>query len=357
MKIVTVVGARPQFIKSGIVSKKLRKVHKEILIHTGQHYDYNLSDVIFADLDMPTPDYNLEVGSGTHGKQTGRMLEKIEAVLLTEKPDMTIVYGDTNSTIAGALAASKLHIPILHVEAGLRSLNMRMPEEQNRILTDHISSLYSCPTETAVENLKREGITRNVYNTGDVMYDAAVYIEKIASKKSLILEKLGLITSGYTLVTIHRAENTDNSECMQEIFSGLSQLTGSVIIPLHPRTKKIIRELGIKADNKNIKIIEPVSYIDMIQLESNSRLIITDSGGVQKEAFFFKKPCITLRNETEWVETLENGWNQIAGANSDKLMAAVDNINRRRFDEIPQGNYYGDGYAVDKIIRIMEEFI
>lgn len=357
MKIVTVVGARPQFIKAGIVSKKLRNSHQEVMVHTGQHYDYNMSDAIFEDLGMPAPDYNLEIGSGTHGMQTGRMLEKIETVLLLEKPDMTLVYGDTNSTIAGALASSKLQIPVFHIEAGLRSFNMRMPEEQNRILTDHISSLYSCPTSTAVQNLKREGIEKNVYYTGDVMYDAAIYTQKIAAEKSPILEKLALEENDYTLVTIHRAENTDNIARLQEIFNGLSKLAGKIIIPLHPRTKKIIGKYGIKADDTNIEIIEPVSYIDMIRLESKSGMIITDSGGVQKEAFFFKKPCVTLRNETEWVETLKDGWNQLVGPSSDKLLTAIENIYRRNYVDIPQGKYYGNGKAADKIIQIMEEFI
>ncbi len=352
MKVVTIVGARPQFIKAGIVSKKLRKSHNEVLVHTGQHYDYNMSNAIFADLEMSAPDYNLEIGSGSHGMQTGRMLEKIETVLLAENPDITLVYGDTNSTLAGALAASKLHIPVLHIEAGLRSFNMKMPEEQNRVLTDHITSLFSCPTEAAVENLRREGITRSVFNTGDVMYDAALYAKDIASEKSLILSTLGLNKKEYALVTIHRAENTDNVQSLKEILEGVSRLDGEIILPLHPRTKKIINKYEIKLDPR-IRIIDPVSYVDMIQLESNSRLIITDSGGVQKEAFFFRKPCITLRNETEWVETLENDWNQIVGTSCDKLIAAVEKINKENYESKPQGSYYGNGNAVDKILNII----
>jgi UDP-GlcNAc3NAcA epimerase len=336
-KIVTVVGARPQFIKAAVISRTLKEESsdsvKEIIVHTGQHYDKNMSDVFFHEMEIPQPDYNLNVGSGTHGKMTGRMLEGIETLLLDEKPDMLLVYGDTNSTIAGALAASKLHIPVAHIEAGLRSFNMKMPEEQNRILTDHISSQLFCPTDTAVENLKNEGISEGVFRTGDVMLDASLFYRK-KNKASIQIN-----TDKFILMTLHRAENTDDPQRLKSIISAINQLDGyDIILPLHPRTKKIIAQSGEKIAS-HIRVIEPVGFFDMLYLEERCQFILTDSGGVQKEAFFFKKPCITLRDQTEWVETIDTGWNVLVGAEKNKIINAVESVS------IPRDwpDLYGDG--------------
>ncbi|NCU27671.1 UDP-N-acetylglucosamine 2-epimerase (non-hydrolyzing), partial [Candidatus Nomurabacteria bacterium] len=302
MKLVTIIGARPQFIKAALFSAEFRKENKEILVHTGQHYDENRSEVFFDELNIPKPDHNLGVGSGNHGQQTAKMLEGIEDILFLEKPDGLLVYGDTNSTLAGALAASKLHIPVYHVEAGLRSYNKLMPEEQNRILTDHISDLLLCPTDTAVENLLGEGITRGVINTGDIMYDAVLsnisiseskyssgrWMEEIRSDNTSIPE-----IGEYYLATIHRAENTDDPAKLKIIFESFASLDKPVILPLHPRTKKLIE--NIEANTKNVIIIEPVGYLLMLYLTSNAYMVITDSGGLQKEAYFLKTPCTTLR--------------------------------------------------------------
>ncbi|MCM1992502.1 non-hydrolyzing UDP-N-acetylglucosamine 2-epimerase [Oceanirhabdus seepicola] len=347
MKIITVIGARPQFIKCAAVSKELRKKHTELIIHTGQHYDENMSSVFFDELEIPKPDFNLEVGSGNHGKQTGEMLSKIEEIYLKEKPDLVLVYGDTNSTLAGALAASKLLIPVAHVEAGLRSRNMNMPEEQNRILTDHISKYLFTPTKTADENLKNEGLS-NIFSVGDVMYDGVLFFSELSKKKSQILEKSHLKKNEYILATIHRAENTNHQDRLKSIFKGLEESGENIILPLHPRTNKYIKEYGIEL-GKNIKVIDPVGYLDMIALESNAKKIVTDSGGVQKEAFFMGVPCITLRDETEWVETISNGWNVIVGA--DKGMI-VENI--KHFNPISERiNVFGEGNASKKITDII----
>lgn len=297
-KIVTVVGTRPQFVKVAPVSKVLRGQFKEVLINTGQHYDYNMSGVFFEELRIPRPDYDLGVGSSNHGQQTGEMLIRLEKVILDEKPDAVLVYGDTNSTLAGALTASKLHIPLIHIEAGLRSYNKKMPEEINRVMTDHVSNLLFAPTETAVNNLAKEGITRSVYNVGDVMFDAVVMNGSIA-KSQLKLEQFGVSNKGYFLATIHRAENTDDLEQLRIIFESLLKLGDDVIVPLHPRTKAKLTQLdiyaAIQASNR-LKVIEPVSYLEMLLLETNAKGIITDSGGVQKEAYFARVPCFTLRN-------------------------------------------------------------
>lgn len=348
MKIVTVVGARPQFIKAAPLSKSIRKENTEIIIHTGQHYDENMSRVFFDELDIPKPDYNLNVGSGSHGYQTGSMLIKIEEILLKEKPDMVLVYGDTNSTLAGALAASKMLIPVAHVEAGLRSFNMSMPEEQNRILTDHISSLLFAPTGTAVGNLKEEGIKNKVYNVGDVMYDSILYFCSKARDKSNILNTLGLCSEKYILATIHRAENTNDHDRLMNIISAFNESEKKIVLPLHPRTNKFIQDYGLSF-SENISVIEPVGYLDMIMLEMNSSMIVTDSGGVQKEAFFLSRPCITLRDETEWVETVENGWNVLVGADVKRIVYYMNNLNpieERR-------DYFGDGNASGKITDIL----
>lgn len=352
MKVVTIVGARPQFIKAAPVSRQLRKEHREILVHTGQHYDNNMSEVFFEELDIPRPDYNLGVGSGSHGKQTGEMLTGIEDVLLKEKPDWVLVYGDTNSTLAGALAASKLHIRIAHVEAGLRSYNRAMPEEVNRVLTDHISDLLFCPTETGVKNLSREGITNGIYNCGDVMLDALLYNINIAQRKSTILDKLRLQDKGYVLVTVHRAENTDNLTHLSAILEAFYQIQERIIFPIHPRTmSKIIAGDLEKRLRKaaHITCIEPVGYLDMLLLEKHARKILTDSGGVQKEAFILGVPCITLRRETEWIESVELGGNTLTGPDT----AAIINAFAKNSQAWDIGGIYGDGKAAEKISRIM----
>ena len=348
MKILTVIGARPQFIKAAPVSKVLREKNDEKIIHTGQHYDENMSKIFFDELEIPRPDYNLNIGSGNHGYQTGMMLMKIEEILLDEKPDAVMVYGDTNSTLAGALSASKLLIPVIHIEAGLRSFNMAMPEEQNRILTDHISKLLFCPTETAVGNLKNEGISKGVYDVGDVMLDATMQFKEKASKSSKILEKLGIEGMDYILATIHRAENTNSPTKLKNIIESLGKSGLYIILPLHPRTRKYIKMYGIKIPG-NINLIEPVGYLDMIQLEANSQKIVTDSGGVQKEAFFLKKPCITLREETEWVETVENGWNILVGSHEKSIIDALLNFKPSK----KQMSVFGDGNASVHISDIL----
>ncbi|HYG51164.1 MAG TPA: UDP-N-acetylglucosamine 2-epimerase (non-hydrolyzing) [Flavobacteriales bacterium] len=325
MKIITVIGARPQFIKAAAVSHTLRRQFTEVMVHTGQHYDANMSDVFFEELNIPKPDYHLEIGSGNHGAQTGAMLIEIEKVLLNEKPDYVLVYGDTNSTLAGALAASKLLIPVIHVEAGLRSFNKAMPEEQNRIVTDHLSDILFVPTQTAINNLKNEGITRGVANIGDVMYDAILHFTPIAAEKSQVLKKLGLKENEFSLCTIHRAENTNDIDRLRNICGALNECEQNIVLPLHPRTLKYLGEYGIKLNDK-IRVIEPVGYLDMVLLEKNASKIITDSGGVQKEAFFMRKPCITMRDQTEWVETVECGWNVVVGADKHKIKDAIVNF-------------------------------
>ncbi|QJD85267.1 non-hydrolyzing UDP-N-acetylglucosamine 2-epimerase [Cohnella herbarum] len=346
-KIVTVVGARPQFIKVAPVSRVLRKQYHEIIVNTGQHYDANMADVFFQQLDIPLPDYNLGVGSATHGKQTGQMLQMIESVLIDEKPEAVLVYGDTNSTLAGALAASKMHIPIIHVEAGLRSFNKKMPEEVNRVMTDHISTLLFAPTDTAVSNLSKEGIVNGVYQVGDVMYDAMIYNIELAQQRYCI-EDFGLKSKQYYLSTIHRAENTDNRDLLKNILLALSNLNVDVILPLHPRTKVKMNEYGLGniLESSNIRVIEPVSYLEMILLEQQARGIITDSGGVQKEAYFLQVPCYTLRTETEWVETVNCGWNQLLHPDTPDLAHAILRECERPY--IP--NLFGDGRASEKIV-------
>lgn len=348
MKIITVLGARPQFIKAAAVSKKLREKHEEILVHTGQHYDENMSKIFFEELDIPSPGYSLNIGSGNHGYQTGMMLIKIEEILMKEKPDCVLIYGDTNSTAAGALSASKLLIPVAHVEAGLRSLNMKMPEEQNRIVSDHLSKYLLAPTETAVKNLNNEGIRSGVYNVGDVMYDAILHFTDIAKSKSRIIDKLGYGDGEFILSTIHRAENTNDIDRLKNIVDALNESNKRIILPLHPRTKKFMEDYGLKFSS-NIDIIEPVGYLDMILLEANSCKILTDSGGVQKEAFFLSKPCITMRDDTEWVETIENGWNVLVGADKDRILDALNNF----VPDKPRKDFFGDGKAADRIISII----
>lgn len=351
MKAASVVGARPQFIKAALMSRELRKLHKEVLIHTGQHYDYEMSRVFFDELEIPEPDYNLDVGSGSHGLQTGLMLERIEKVLLNEKPDCVIVYGDTNSTLAGSLAGSKVQIPVIHVEAGLRSFNRKMAEEINRVITDHISTMLFCPTETAVKNLKNEGINDGVYKVGDVMYDAFLSNFPMAKKKSGILSTLNLRSKDYLLATIHRAENTDNIRNLRSIVEALAALNRKVVFPAHPRTRKQMQLFGLQKylSGSNPLIIEPVSYFDMLILEENAKIIITDSGGMQKEAYWLGVPCMTLRSETEWVETVEDGWNVLVGADKDKIIHELENFSPKS----ERRETFGNGKAVERIMDIV----
>ncbi|WP_377887685.1 non-hydrolyzing UDP-N-acetylglucosamine 2-epimerase [Alkalihalobacillus sp. R86527] len=350
MKFITVLGARPQFIKAAPVSRELRKRHEELIIHTGQHYDKNMSDIFFDELHIPKPDYHLGIGSSSHGKQTGEMLSQIEEILLNEGPDYVLVYGDTNSTLAGSLSAAKLHIPVVHVEAGLRSFNKKMPEEINRIMTDHVSDYLFCPTDTAVQNLTNESITDHVYNIGDVMYDAVEYNRKLAEDKSDVLNVHGLTSKEYYLITVHRAENTDVKENIEEILNAFKEIPEPKVWPIHPRTRHVIEKLGLNLDEiPNLHVIEPVGYLDMLTLESHAIKVLTDSGGVQKEAYFMKVPCVTMREQTEWVETLESDANILVGTDKEKILNAV------KKDVYPEyKTIFGDGDASSKIVATFE---
>ena len=352
MNIVSIVGARPQFIKCAPVSKEMRKNNHEILVHTGQHYDYELSKVFFDQLGIPKPSYSLGVGSASHGKQTGMMLLEIEKVLLKEKPDFVLVYGDTNSTLAGALAAVKLHITIGHVESGLRSFDRTMPEEINRVLTDHASDLLFVPTKTAIKNLKNEGISKNVFLVGDVMYDVLKQNIAIAAR-SQILEILAIKPKDYLLATIHRPSNTDNLKNLSQILEAFSSVNKQIIFPVHPRTEHLIKKHGLqKKIGKNIKIMKSASYFDFLWLEKNANKILTDSGGIQKESYLLKVPCITLRDNTEWVETIEDGWNVLVGKNKEKILDAIHNFNPTG----KQRDLFGTGDASTKIVKIIEDY-
>lgn len=354
MKILTILGARPQFVKAGAVSREISKYEniKEVIVHTGQHYDKNMSDIFFEELKLPKPDYYLGIGGKSHGAMTGQMIEKIEEVALNEKPAWIVVYGDTNSTLAGAIVASKLHIKLAHIEAGLRSYNMNMPEEVNRVLTDRVSTLLFCPTDTAVKNLEKEGfpfkltkdIEQKIVNVGDVMQDAAMFYKDLAKKPDIEIEK------DFILCTVHRAENTDNQERLKNIFEALNEIAKEkhIILPIHPRTKNILK--NSKLNIQNLTLIEPVSYLEMIWLLENSDLVMTDSGGLQKEAYFFKKPCITLRDETEWVELVERGVNVLAGADKDKIIEVYKNHSKFN-TENSKLDLYGNGKASEKIIK------
>ena len=360
MKIVTVIGARPQFIKAAVMSRAIDNYNlshenaiEEFILHTGQHYDKNMSEVFMQELEIKKPNWQLHCGGlMSHAKMMAEMLTGIEKALLECQPDYVLVYGDTNSTLAGALAASQLHVPVIHVEAGMRSFNKQMPEEINRILTDHISALLFCSTLTAVKNLADEGIKQGIFQTGDVMYDAALTYGEMAEKKSGIISKLGIESKHFSLCTVHRAENTDSPERLTQIILALVQIATPecpVILPLHPRTRVFIDVYKLQPTidtNTSLRLIDPVDYLDMVMLEKNASVIFTDSGGVQKEAYFHRTPCITLRDETEWTETVAAGWNQPAGYRTEKILACIENNPERT--EIKE---YGDGHAADKIVN------
>ena len=354
-KVVSIVGARPQFIKAAMLSRQFRLLGvQESIIHTGQHFEANMSDIFFREMEIPKPAYQLDIHTLSHGAMTGRMLEGIEKALQVEKPDGVVLYGDTNSTLAGALAASKLRIPVVHVEAGLRSFDMTMPEEVNRVLTDRVSSILFCPTETAVNNLNREGFDNmpaRIVNSGDVMYDAALYYEDKAQLKSDILRRIG--TKKFVLATIHREENADSPEKLRSIIAGLNEIHKQVpvVVPLHPRTRNILAQQYILP---NFIIIDPVGYFDMIMLLKNAELVITDSGGVQKEAFFFGKQCITLREQTEWIELVEKGLNVLVGSDSRRLISAFNSFSTQESDF--SANLYGNGHAAKTIAEIIQKF-
>jgi UDP-N-acetylglucosamine 2-epimerase len=350
MKIALVVGARPNFVKMAPISREIRRRVQEVIIHTGQHYDYEMSRIFFDELNIPEPDYHLNVGSGSHGLQTAEMLKKIEEVLMKEKPDLVLVFGDTNSTLAGALAASKLNIRVAHVEAGLRSFDKTMPEEINRVLTDHCSDLLFCPTKTSVRNLEMEGISEGVYLTGDVMVDVLQEAIKIAEKRVNILDQLQLRSKEYYLATIHRAENTDNAEKLRDISEALSEI-GETVFPCHPRTENSLKQFGLwEKLMEKVRIVKPVGYLEMLMLEKEARKVLTDSGGVQKEAYILKVPCITLRERTEWVETVEDKWNVLSGTDKTKIIKLA-----REFEPTVETHRerFGDGKATKKIMQII----
>ena len=379
-RIITIIGARPQIIKSSAMSRAIRTHFasqiEEVIVHTGQHYDENMSEIFFEEMGIPLPNYNLNVGSGSHGAQTAKMIEGLESIFLKENPTAILVYGDTNSTIAGALAAAKIHIPVIHVEAGLRSFNKAMPEEVNRIACDHMSTILFTPTKTGFDNLKKEGFdldstskaTANsprVYHCGDVMYDNSLYFSSVSDKQSTILNKIGVEANKYILSTIHRDSNTDISENLESIFKALleiQKMSGlAIVLPIHPRTKSKMKDqlssdlFDIIESNTSFKIIEPAGFLDIIALEKNSKMLVTDSGGLQKEAYFFQKPCIILRPQTEWIEIVNNGNALLAEANYDKIIAAFKTLNSKEDYSYP--SFYGDGKAAEFICeKIIEHF-
>jgi UDP-GlcNAc3NAcA epimerase len=358
MKITTIIGARPQFIKASAVSRAILQHNvnsdnhiREVIIHTGQHFDKNMSDVFFTEFENSKPDYNLEISNLSHGAMTGRMLEAIEKVLYKQQPDLVLIYGDTNSTLSGALAASKMHIPVAHVEAGLRSFNMRMPEEINRIISDRISNYLFCPTRTAVGNLNNEGITNGVYNVGDVMYDNTLYYRDKA-KQQIHLSQWDVEEGQYALCTIHRAENTDNTSRLESILEALREIASDmpVLLPIHPRTKKTICSLGKDNWLNGIHILNPLPYLETLRLEMSAKVILTDSGGIQKEAFFHQVPCITMRDETEWVETVELGCNKLVGADKNKILSTFEQVGQMKDELTCRLKPYGEGLAAQLII-------
>jgi len=360
MKVLTVVGARPQFIKAAAVSRALAEASSdgqsgpvdEVIVHTGQHYDHNMSQAFFDELDIPAPRHQLDIHGGGHGRMTGRMLERLEEVLLGECPDWVLIYGDTNSTLAAALAAAKLRLPVAHVEAGLRSFNMDMPEEVNRIVADRLSTLLLCPTETAAANLAREGINAGVHVVGDVMYDVALASADLAGRNSQALERLGLAAGGYVLATVHRAENTDDAVRLCGIVEGLGRLAAElpVVLPLHPRTADVVARTGLRLP-EGVLACAPLPFLDMVQLERHARVIATDSGGVQKEAYFYGVPCITMRDQTEWVETVELGWNILVGADPTRIHHAFTGIAAMARRARPP--VYGDGHAARRVVDLL----
>ena len=351
MKILSIVGARPEFIQSACVSRELRKDHREILVHTGQHYDYLMSQSFFDEIGLPAPDYNLEVGSGTHARQTADILTKLEDVLLAEKPDCVVIRGDTNSTLAGAIAASKLNIPVMHIEAGERSFDKRMPEEINRLVADKLSDVHFCVSQTGAANLAREGFSDSVHWVGDVMFDAMIANLPLARKKSKILSDLALQPKAYVLVTIHRAANTDDPVRLKKIVNILNRVEETVVFPVHPRTGAVLKKFGI-GFNSNVRTIDPVGYFDMLVLEENARIIATDSGGVQREAYFLAIPCLTLRDETEWLETVKMGWNNLVGVDEERVLKAWTEFSPSQ--DHPQ--IFGDGFASERIAKILSRF-
>ncbi len=346
---MTVVGARPQFVKASPLSRELRRRHSEVLVHTGQHYDHGMSALFFEELGLPAPDYHLGVGSGPHGAQTGAMLAALEAVLEKERPAAVVVYGDTNSTLAGALAAAKLGIPIAHVEAGLRSFNRAMPEEVNRVVTDHLSQWLFAPSDHAAGQLAREGITAGVHVVGDIMVDALELHRERAAARTRVLDELGLVVHGYYLATVHRAENTDDPNRLWGIFTALGRLERPVVIPIHPRTRESVATLALPMA-ENLRVVEPQGYLDMLALQAHAACVLTDSGGIQKEAYWLRVPCVTLRNETEWVETVATGWNVLAGTDPDRIVAAVRSSPGGGREHPP---LYGGGTAAREIVEIL----
>lgn len=347
MRVVSIVGARPQFIKLAPVSAALRQYCQEVIIHTGQHYDYHMSAIFFEELALPVPDYHLEVGSGSHGVQTARMLQGIEQVLMQERADWVIVYGDTNSTLAGALAAAKLHIPIAHVEAGLRSFNRTMPEEINRVLVDHLAARLFCPTETAKKHAYAEGISSGVEVVGDVMYDILCQVQpKLAARAETLFSRLGITPQNYVLATVHRPANTDDPVAMREIAWAFNRLEMPVVFPVHPRTRARLASYDI-AWRSHVHFIDPVGYADILALQRSAQHVITDSGGIQKEAFLLGVPCVTLRDDTEWPETIDAGWNILAGAREEAILAAI----RRPYPQAQRQNVFGEGNAAQYIAR------
>ncbi len=356
-KILTIVGARPQFVKAAALSRQfINHDIDEVLVHTGQHFDENMAEIFFRQMDIPEPKYNLGINSLTHGAMTGRMLEEIEKVLLIEKPEVVVVFGDTNSTLAGALAASKLHIPVAHVEAGLRSFNMKMPEEINRILTDRISSVLFCPTQTAVENLYKEGFDNfenSVENIGDVMYDVALYYSQFSEERSTLSKEIVESKRPVILTTLHRQENTDDLHRLNSIIEALNLLSDrfTIVLPIHPRTKNILAKENIQL---NFKPIEPVGYFDMIELLKKSEFVISDSGGLQKESFFFEKQCLIIRDETEWTELVKLGFNYLVGANTKLIVEKADQVRKSKVDFSLKP--FGNGDAASKIAIYLKDF-
>ncbi|HTY52970.1 MAG TPA: UDP-N-acetylglucosamine 2-epimerase (non-hydrolyzing) [Methanomicrobiales archaeon] len=354
MKIASIVGARPQFIKCAPLSREIRKEFDEVLIHTGQHYDPNMSGIFFSELDIPLPDYNLGIGSGSHGRQTGRMLMALEKVLLAEKPSLVLVYGDTNTTLAGAITASKLQVPLAHVEAGLRSRDRRMPEEINRVIADRISDLLFCPTAAAVLNLEKEGCRRGVHLTGDVMVDALRYNLGIAEEASGVLDLFGVKDRKYLVATVHRQSNTDDAANLRNIIDGFRETDFPVIFPVHPRTRKFLAKYNLLKDLPgSLVLAEPLGYLDMLRLMAHARKIVTDSGGIQKEAYLLRVPCITLRENSEWMETVEDGWNVLAGTDPARIRDLIANFSPAK----PTRDLFGDGNSSGRIVSIIREFL